>query len=149
MKFLSSKTKSRSSLLIIFSLLTGCNSPVASPGSKAKLEIPDNTHSNVIKVLDRVQCHETYTGCSQASINEIWDVCIQNGFITTGPPGNVKSSRDLKELVSETKHISNTRPKFIEKTDANGVVTSVPDGVEEYSSSYQAQGYCLGSEYII
>jgi hypothetical protein len=105
--------------------------------------------SNIAKVLNRVKCHSSYSACSQRSINEIWNVCLENGFVGSMPSGNVKAARDINELVTKEVSTMNTRPKIVEQIDDLGVVTEVNQGSEEYVTSYKIQGYCIGSEYIL
>jgi len=124
--------------------ITGCSTNTDPRGNN------DNTStnpSNVIKVLDRVRCHESYSECLQSDIDDIWNACLRDGFTSTAPTQVVKASREITELVQETREVTKTRPKKVENIDENGIVTEL-EGSEEYTETVNTKGYCMGTEYI-
>lgn len=108
-----------------------------------------NKPPNVVRVLDGVQCHESYNVCNQEKINEIWSACLQEGFSESTTDKTVNASYSIKELAIKTLSETRSRPKIIDKVSEEGVVTEVEEGVEGYSHSREIKGYCIGSEYIL
>ena len=103
--------------------------------------------TRVIKVLNRVQCHEDHKYCSQDTIDKIWNICLRNNYQTIAPESNVISARELRELVSETVLITTPTTTYKDVVGELGIVTKIP--VKTQSRSNQTtRGYCLGSEYI-
>ena len=125
--------------------INGCNSSKTPENGNDRSVNP----SNVVKVLDRVRCHESYNFCYQPQINGVWGACLRNGFTDTAPTQSVKSSRSITELVQETSNVIKTRPKTVEKVDENGIVSIDKEGTEEYTETITIKGYCIGSEYIL
>lgn len=105
-----------------------------------------NANTSVVKVLNRVKCMEDETYCSQGAINLIWQSCVKDGYVTSTPPQQVVSSRELKEL---TKNIVSVNiNKSQEVADKNGIVYE-SDEVVTTQENRTITGYCIGSEYII
>jgi len=94
-----------------------------------------NGPSNLVKVLDRVTCHESDSSCDQDEIGRISESCLRDGYVTSLPPSPVLSSRVLKELVSE--QITEYGIEFV--------------GDEEKTVEFKktVKGYCIGSEYVM
>jgi len=106
-------------------------------------------NTNVVKVLNRVKCDENQNStCTQNDFNAIWQVCIDNGYVTQIPSSRILSSRELKELVSGTTGISETEYTTTESTDANGIVYETAVKPKSVIIQKSIKGYCLGSEYI-
>lgn len=122
--------------------INGCNSSKTPQDGNDRSVNP----SNVVKVLDRVRCHESYISCNRPGV---WDACLRNGFTDTDPTQSVKSSRSITELVQETSNVIQTRPKMVERVDKNGIVSIGQEGTEEYTETITIEGYCIGSEYIL
>lgn len=104
--------------------------------------------SNIVKVLNRVTCHEERSYCEQEQINYIWKQCLKNGYTTSNPNQRVISSRDLKELVIGTTQTTITNSSTIESTDSNGIVYETEGNPKSVIIQNLTKGYCLGSEYI-
>jgi len=142
-------------LLIIHSLLVamtiaGCTRRNEVVNSNATEEV--RNPRNLVKVLDSVSCHSSSSGCPQSDINLIWQMCLKNGFQEKMPTQNVSSARGIEELVSENITETKTRSesKVIDRTDANGIVTSETMNIEvPYEDTRFLRGYCSGSEYIL
>jgi hypothetical protein len=108
-----------------------------------------NAKTNIIKVLNRVQCHENHIGtCMQSDFNGIWEVCIQNGYSTTISSSEVVTSRELKELVSGSVSRTMNKTNTIQKTDENGIVTETESAPIQVTVLVRYKGYCIGSEYV-
>jgi len=121
--------------LTLIALTTSCGG-----GSTEK-----SSSTQIIKVLNRVECHKGY--CSQKVVDEIWRICLLNNYQTITPQRNIVSARDIRELVAETVPTTKTITSYKEVTDNLGIVTKVP--VQTTTKSMRTiRGYCLGSEYI-
>lgn len=133
-------------------LSSGCNKPAINRAqSGGRLDSNRDTTpapSNIVKVLNRVKCHERYTYCSQEIINIIWNTCLENGYQEAAPSGSIRSSRDIVELVAKTKVVPERRLIQKEVVDGNGIVTTENEYVDATSEVTQ-KGYCMGSEYIL
>lgn len=113
----------------------------------SETQIKESESPNIVKVLNRVRCHEGSSGyCAQSNIDLIWRACLENGFTTSMPTSNVASSRELIELVATT--LMETRTKPVEQVDENGIVSNSSENVQ-YQIPVNVKGYCLGSEYIV
>lgn len=127
----------------------GCTSnQMRSINGNAENSTSPSLNTNIVKVLNSVRCHEDYNGyCPQSTVNELWNKCLENGFITNTPNKKVISSRSIAELISGTMQQEEIRTKVVESTDSNGIVTQRQEPYT-VSQSYDIKGDCLGSEYI-
>jgi len=129
-------------------LLASCNSK-----NTNKEEVSPNPNStnppNVVKILDRVICSGSNLPCPQYLINKIWGICLRNGFKEAMPNREVQSSREIRDLVSESESITRTRPTTYQTTDENGIVRDVQGQDEKYVEDITTTGVCIGSEYIL
>ena len=137
-------------LLLVPVTIIGCSKG----GNEQKGEIRSEVQNprNLVKVLDGVTCHSSSNGCPQSDVNLIWHMCLKNGFQEKMPTQNVSSARGIQELVSENITETKTRSesKVIDRTDANGIVTSETSNIEvPYEETRFLRGYCSGSEYIL
>jgi len=137
-------------LMVATIAIIGCSKG----GNEQKGEIRSEVQnpSNLVKVLDGVTCHSSSNGCPQSEVNLIWQMCLKNGFQEKMPTQNVSSARGIQELVSEniTEIKTRSEGKVINKTDANGIVTSeTMNIVVPYEETRFLRGYCSGSEYIL
>jgi hypothetical protein len=121
---------------------------------KTPQKIEDNTRdesnksleppSNVVKVLNNITC----ANCNQEQINDIWQECLKQGYVTKSPLQRVIASRGISELVTvrytyyTVKHYTKT------STDENGIVMENHQSLQipEYR---RVSGQCRGSEYIL
>lgn len=135
--------------------ITSCNqasssrSDIQEVDRSAQTSSADVKSTNVIKVLDRVRCHESMRGCPQSFINAAWNQCLSEGFVERLPSdAKAISSRDISELIQD--EVTYPQTRYVEKTitDENGVVStqSVP---EVYEESGTLGAYCIGSEYLV
>jgi len=65
------------------------------------------------------------------------------------PNREVQSSREIRDLVSESESITRTRPTTYQTTDENGIVRDVQGQDEKYVEDITTTGVCIGSEYIL
>lgn len=129
-------------------LATSC-SPISNYTHNPETKSGSTETTNIVKVLNRVQCHESHIGtCMQSDFNGIWELCLQNGFRTETPNSKIISGRDLKEFVSGSIVRTMERTTTIQKTDENGIVTEVQSKPKSVQVSMFYKGYCIGSEYI-
>lgn len=104
---------------------------------------------NMVKVLNRVKCHETIeNSCYQNTVKAIWQLCMNRGYVTSIPSGKVISSREIKELVSGSSTIEETVSYPVERTDEYGIVT-IDNQKKSEMVTRQSKGYCIGSEYLL
>lgn len=139
--------------IVASALLGSCSDPSKSSGSTESSKANSNTSNlppNAYKVLNRVECSESYSYCSQETINEIWKICLQKGYqLSTDSFARVRSSRDIKELVQETTQISVEMVREIPGKDHNGMLLQSKEIVKEtVMQDQKVSGYCIGSEYI-
>ena len=128
-------------------LTSSCGTRETSKPSGSDQKSSINT--NVVKVLNRVKCDENQNAaCTQNDFNAIWQVCIDNGYVTQIPSSRIISSRELKELVSGTIGITENEYTTTESTDANGIVYETAVKPKSVTIQKSIKGYCLGSEYI-
>jgi len=108
--------------------------------------IPDK--SSIIKVLNRVKCHESQQRyCKQNDIDAIWQLCLNSGYVTNIQSSQIVSAREITELVSGSVRVVETVLTPVEKTNEYGIVSIENYGRTE-SVDRPAKGYCIGSEYI-
>lgn len=105
--------------------------------------------TNIVKVLDRVQCHESYLYCPQKTANRLWNACLEEGYIEGVPQGIVSSSRDIRELVSKSYVVQKQVSDQQERVDENGIVTNEDAGTRIINQKMKSKGYCIGTEYIL
>lgn len=140
---------------VIFSIVAVASAIAAvTTLQKGGIVLITGNKSNVVKVLDRVTCHDDYLKtsfwekCSQEMVDNIWSLCLRNGYSEETPTERVKTSREIDELVQETTYKSGIRFVDKEVTDENGIVSTVQ--VEEtYQDPITVKGFCIGSEYIL
>lgn len=118
----------------------------AGDNTQGTRETSKNANTSVVKVLNRVKCMENATYCSQDVINLIWQSCGKDGYVTSTPPQQVVSSRELKELTKDTLSVNINKAREI--ADENGIVYE-SDEVVTTQENRIITGYCIGSEYII
>lgn len=129
--------------LAIILLASSCNSQVTKTTES-------NNLTNVVKVLNRVQCHEDDRRiCSQSYIDGIWEICMRHGFAVQMPQSTVKTSRDINELVQGSIEKQEVRTSKIQSIDGNGIVTEIDGNPTQVTVSLKYKGYCIGSEYIM
>jgi len=146
--------KSRVSLTLYFlsiaSLLSSCSLTVKDKSSSItdtqEYKVNKSLHppNNVVKVLNSVVCQD----CNQDQVNNLWQECLNQGYSTSSPSRNVKSSRELKELV-QTQYTYYEDVNYTQlNTDTNGVVYE--SQVTKPKIRYlNLKGQCVGSEYIL
>ena len=139
---------SRAALGLFTSLfLASCaaNNPVPSGNdgtSKEETQVPQN----IAKVLNRVTCENMI--CTQENINKMWQICLSQGWSENPNVNNVKTSRDLRELISGPATYEEMVYENIEQTDVNGIVTNAPSQ-RTVTKEATYTGYCIGTEYIV
>ena len=139
--------KKRLPLLILLILVpTSCSRDRGLDLTKPQVKTEDST--NIVKVLNRVKCQESIQGdCSQNKINAIWQLCLDNGYVTDIHLVKVLSSREITELVSGSTTVVETIVTPVERIDKYGVVL-IENQEKNEPVIRSANGYCIGSEYI-
>jgi len=130
--------------MIISWLTCGCSNPSNNKGR----EEASNAPSNVIKVLNRVQCSDDSTICDKDTTNALWNLCMLNGYQENSQDVTVKAAREIKELVSKSMTVAVQQNVSHQQTDENGVVSNT-DSIERVNEPREVIGYCIGSEYIL
>jgi len=115
---------------------------------RIKPQVKTGDSPNIVKVLNRVKCHETnQRNCSQDKVNAIWQLCLDNGYVAGIHSSKVVSSREITELVSGSVRVVETVVTPVERTDEYGIVV-IENQKKTESVIRSPSGYCIGSEYI-
>lgn len=144
--------KRTSIALAVVALLSSCstNAPIQSDietNPKEQNQDPENiVPPNVVKVLNRVTCENIV--CTQENINKMWQICLSKEWSEEPTKRKVRTSRDLRELVTSNATYTELIYENIEKTDPSGVVTTVPTQ-KSIERTAVFTGYCIGTEYIV
>jgi len=105
------------------------------------------TSSNIVKVLNRVDCEEGTYYC-RVYVSEITRMCLSKGYVREVPGGNIRQSRDIRELLTGTVDREVTEKVSREEVDDNGVVYTIEEP-RSVTKKVSTTGYCIGSEYIL
>lgn len=138
-------------LIAVSLILSSCSSSAPNQSDEetnntVQRQTTENTiPENVVKVLNRVTCENM--ACTQEDINKMWQVCLSQGWSDQPTEQKIRSSRDLRELVTGNVVYTEVVNENVEKTDPSGIVTIIPSQ-RTIERPATITGYCIGSEYI-
>lgn len=75
-------------------------------------------------------------------------MCLSKGYVREVPGGNIRQSRDIRELLTGTVDREVTEKVSREEVDDNGVVYTIEEP-RSVTKKVSTTGYCIGSEYIL
>ena len=133
--------------LSLFALSACSQKDVQSPeGNSSNSSVP-KVLTRSVKVLNRVSCHASQSECPQSLIDQIWKICIRNGYQEKPSLTNILSSREIRELVNEVDSVTKKKLTYKYEEDEMGIVARVPV-TKLVTVEKTTKGYCIGSEYI-
>jgi len=131
-------------------LLMACSQKLSSshPGDLPQSGIPARS----VLYLSEVECAGA-SYCNAQDLQQLWQSCLEKGYIQKRPNGGIVSSRQLKEKTQTTYsvRVNIEESTEVEKIIPPGIVVKEdgPVKIKTETRMRSVYGSCVGSEYLV